>query len=132
MFPPQFGYLVYVCQSLGHDLSIALYPWSALSLFDLHLVLYTRFEDIQTEMVKCKKWVLAEPFAGEVKPGNFRLEQEDISESLKDGGMWCFLIVFLPKKNDEYDNELGRTVLHMHFFFIQMVSKRKFCYSTQP
>ena len=39
-------------------------------------------------MVVCKKWVLAKAFEGEVKPENFRLEEEELSESIKDGGMY--------------------------------------------
>ena len=52
-------------------------------------------------MVVCKKWVLAKAFEGEVKPENFRLEEEELSESIKDGGM-CNVHVLLYTRLCKY------------------------------
>ena len=45
------------------------------------------------KMVLCKKWVLAKAFHGKVTAENFRLEEDDISDKLKDGGLFLVLIM---------------------------------------
>lgn len=70
------------------------------------------------KMVLCKKWVLAKAFHGKVTAENFRLEEEDISDKLKDGGLFLVLImlsVFM-------DFRLG-SVLFGHMFQIKTHTK---------
>nr|XP_022296552.1 prostaglandin reductase 1-like isoform X1 [Crassostrea virginica]XP_022296553.1 prostaglandin reductase 1-like isoform X1 [Crassostrea virginica] len=61
-------------------------------------------------MVLCKKWVLAKAFHGKVTAENFRLEEEDISDKLKDGELIAEAVYLTVDPYMRVGSEAGNVV----------------------